>query len=77
MVIFWNFAGVPFVSSLENKLVAPTPDEISYYQTYCYSIIYMASHDPSKYQFSTPAYIALYATLLTAYYMFVSVFIVN
>ena len=29
----------------------------------------MASHDPSKYKFSTPAYIALYATLLTAYYM--------
>ncbi|TDL23613.1 ERG4/ERG24 ergosterol biosynthesis protein [Rickenella mellea] len=50
MVIFWNFAGVPF--------------------TYVYSVVYMASHDPSKYRFSTPTYIALYATLLTAYYIF-------
>ncbi|KZS94323.1 ERG4/ERG24 ergosterol biosynthesis protein [Sistotremastrum niveocremeum HHB9708] len=49
MVIFWNFAGVPF--------------------TYCYSIVYMASHDPSKYQFSTIGYVALYATILTAYYI--------
>jgi len=49
MVIFWNFAGVPF--------------------TYCYSIVYMASHDPSKYQFSTPGYVALYGSLLTAYYI--------
>jgi hypothetical protein len=31
----------------------------------------MASHDPSKYHFSTPTYVVLYATLLTAYYMFV------
>ena len=30
----------------------------------------MASHDPSKYQFSTLAYVALFATLLTAYYMY-------
>src|SRR5262245_36208125 len=29
----------------------------------------MASHDPSKYHFSTPTYVVLYATLLTAYYM--------
>ena len=29
----------------------------------------MASHDPSKYRFSTPTYIALYTTLLTAYYI--------
>ncbi|EPQ56334.1 ERG4/ERG24 ergosterol biosynthesis protein [Gloeophyllum trabeum ATCC 11539] len=50
MVIFWNFAGVPF--------------------TYVYSVVYMASHDPSKYRFSTPAYVVLYATLLTAYYIF-------
>jgi len=49
MVIFWNFAGVPF--------------------TYCYSIVYMASHDPSKYRFSTWAYVALYGTILTAYYI--------
>ncbi|KAH9074843.1 ERG4/ERG24 ergosterol biosynthesis protein [Lactarius deliciosus] len=33
MVIFWNFAGVPF--------------------TYVYSVVYMASHEPEKYQFST------------------------
>ncbi|KAL5513288.1 ERG4_2 [Sanghuangporus vaninii] len=50
MVIFWNFAGVPF--------------------SYVYSVVYMARHDPSEYKFSTPAYIALYATLLTAYYIF-------
>ncbi|QRW03505.1 C-14 sterol reductase ERG24 [Ceratobasidium sp. AG-Ba] len=50
MIIFWNFAGVPF--------------------TYCYSIVYMASHDPSAYRFSTPTYIVLYCTLLTAYYIF-------
>jgi len=49
MVIFWNFAGVPF--------------------TYCYSIVYMASHDPSKYRFSTLGYVALYGSLLTAYYI--------
>lgn len=29
----------------------------------------MASHDPAKYQFSTLGYIALYTTLLSAYYM--------
>ncbi|KAG8842210.1 C-24(28) sterol reductase [Serendipita sp. 411] len=50
MIIFWNFAGVPF--------------------TYCYSIVYMASHDPSKYHFSTPVYVALYALLLTSHYIF-------
>ncbi|KAH9027934.1 ERG4/ERG24 ergosterol biosynthesis protein [Lactarius hengduanensis] len=49
MVIFWNFAGVPF--------------------TYVYSVVYMASHEPEKYQFSTRTYIALFATLLTAYYI--------
>jgi len=49
MVIFWNFAGVPF--------------------TYVYSVVYMASHDPSKYRFPTPVYIVLFATLLTAYYI--------
>ncbi|KAG9090122.1 C-24(28) sterol reductase [Ceratobasidium sp. UAMH 11750] len=36
----------------------------------CYSIVYMASHNPSMYRFSTPTYIALYCTLLTAYYIF-------
>ena len=49
MIIFWNFAGVPF--------------------TYCYSDVYMATHDPAKYQFSTIGYVALYGTLLTSYYM--------
>jgi len=38
-------------------------------QSYVYSVVYMASHDPSKYRFSTPTYIALYTTLLTAYYV--------
>lgn len=30
----------------------------------------MASHDPSKYKFSTSTTIALYTTLLTVYYMY-------
>lgn len=38
-------------------------------QTYVYSVVYMASHDPSQYKFSTPTYIALYVTLITAYYV--------
>ena len=29
----------------------------------------MASHDPAKYRFSTPTYVALFGTLLTAYYV--------
>ena len=29
----------------------------------------MASHHPSKYQYSTATYVALYGTLLTAYYI--------
>lgn len=29
----------------------------------------MASHDPAKYRFSTLGYVALYTTLLTAYYV--------
>ncbi|KAJ3907120.1 ergosterol biosynthesis ERG4/ERG24 [Lentinula edodes] len=49
MVIFWNFAGVPF--------------------SYVYSVVYMASHNPSKYKFSTPTYVILYTTLCTAYYI--------
>ncbi|KAJ7472245.1 ergosterol biosynthesis ERG4/ERG24 [Mycena galericulata] len=49
MVIFWNFAGVPF--------------------SYVYSIVYMARVDPSKYQFSTPVYVFMFTTLLTAYYI--------
>ena len=49
MVIFWNFAGVPF--------------------SYVYSVVYMATHDPANYKFSTAANIALFATLLTAYYV--------
>ncbi len=31
----------------------------------------MASHEPEKYRFSTVGYVALYSTLLIAYYMFV------
>ena len=30
----------------------------------------MASHEPEKYRFSTPTYVMLYGTLLTAYYMY-------
>ena len=32
----------------------------------------MASHDPSKYQFSTSTYLIMFTTLLTAYYVYVS-----
>ncbi|KAF7308852.1 hypothetical protein MKEN_01085100 [Mycena kentingensis (nom. inval.)] len=49
MVIFWNFAGVPF--------------------SYIYSIVYMARQDPSKYRFSTPVYVLMFTTLLTAYFI--------
>ncbi|KAF9466096.1 ergosterol biosynthesis ERG4/ERG24 [Collybia nuda] len=49
LVIFWNFAGVPF--------------------SYVYSVVYMASHDPSTYRFSTLTYVMMYSTLLTAYYI--------
>jgi hypothetical protein len=38
-------------------------------QTYVYSVVYMASHEPEKYRFSTTTYIALFATLITAYYV--------
>ncbi|KAF8630129.1 hypothetical protein AX15_003085 [Amanita polypyramis BW_CC] len=37
--------------------------------SYIYSVVYMASHDPSKYHFSTLTYCILYGTLLTAYYI--------
>ncbi|KIK54331.1 hypothetical protein GYMLUDRAFT_48874 [Collybiopsis luxurians FD-317 M1] len=37
--------------------------------SYVYSVVYMASYDPSKYRFSTPTYIALYTTLCVAYYI--------
>jgi delta24(24(1))-sterol reductase len=30
----------------------------------------MASHDPAEYKFWTPTYVFLFATLLTAYYMY-------
>jgi len=72
MVIFWNFAGVPFVcfsSRFSSPIFIYT---IPCSQTYVYSVVYMASHNPSKYRFSTPTYVALYVTLLTAYYMSVS-----
>jgi delta24(24(1))-sterol reductase len=49
MIIFWNFAGVPF--------------------TYCYSDVFMATHDPAIYEFSTLGYVALYSQLLIAYSM--------
>lgn len=38
--------------------------------TYCHCTLYLSSHDPSEYQWSTGYNIALYAVLLTAYYFF-------
>lgn len=46
--------------------VIPNP---SYQQSYVYSVVYMASHDPSTYRFSNLTYVLMYSTLLTAYYM--------
>ena len=57
------------VESLLNPVIILTPQST---QTYVYSVVYMASHEPEKYSFSTPAYFALFATLLTAYYMWVA-----
>ncbi|KAG5654354.1 hypothetical protein H0H81_003812 [Sphagnurus paluster] len=37
--------------------------------SYVYSVVYMASHDPETYRFSTLTYIVMYSTLLTAYYI--------
>lgn len=71
MVIFWNFAGVPFVWV---SLITYLPLTNITFQTYVYSVVYMASHDPSKYRFSTPVYVLLFTTLLTAYYMLVYLF---
>jgi len=69
MVIFWNFSGVPFVSSdpfiCQFFLVDPSYAR----QSYVYSVVYMASHDPAKYHFSIPGYILIYSVLLTAYYI--------
>ena len=56
------------VESHLNTVIVLTPVT----QTYVYSVVYMASHDPEKYRFSTPTYVALFTTLLTAYYMWVS-----
>jgi delta24(24(1))-sterol reductase len=70
MVIFWNFAGVPFVSPLFRLKVGPN----SVIKSYVYSIVYMARQDPSKYQFSTPRYVFMFVILLTAYYVSVESF---
>ena len=69
MVIFWNFAGVPFVS--RPIAIPPTAPEALFSQSYVYSVVYMASHDPSKYKFSNATYLTMFITLLTAYYMYV------
>jgi delta24(24(1))-sterol reductase len=70
MVIFWNFAGVPFVRVIQTCL--PIVLTNCPLQSYVYSVVYMASHDPETYRFSTPTYILMFSTLLTAYYMYVS-----
>jgi len=38
-------------------------------QSYVYSVVYMASHDPSSYRFSTAGYVFIFSLLLTAYYI--------
>jgi len=37
--------------------------------SYIYSVVYMASHDPENYRFSTATYYILFGTILTAYYI--------
>ncbi|KAJ3499870.1 hypothetical protein NLJ89_g10041 [Agrocybe chaxingu] len=37
--------------------------------SYVYSVVYMASHDPSTYRFSTAGYVFIYTVLCTAYYI--------
>lgn len=69
MVIFWNLAGVPFVRPL---FYSSTPYADLHLQSYVYSVVYMASHDPSSYRFSTPTYVLLYTTLCSAYYAYVT-----
>lgn len=66
LVIFWNFAGVPFVSALESQYVS---DIELLEKSYIYSVVYMSTHDPENYRFSMPTYVIMYATLLTAYFM--------
>jgi hypothetical protein len=70
MVIFWNFSGVPFVSFLDNHWILVHSFEHD--QSYVYSVVYMASHDPATYRFSTGGYIFIYTVLCTAYYMYVT-----
>jgi hypothetical protein len=68
MVIFWNFAGVPFVS-FQPGFSLFCSDSLA--QTYVYAVVYMASHDPSQYRFSTPVYVIMFSLLLSAYYVYV------
>jgi len=37
--------------------------------SYIYSVVYMASHEPENYRFSTVTYCVLFGTILTAYYI--------
>ncbi|TFK39809.1 ergosterol biosynthesis ERG4/ERG24 [Crucibulum laeve] len=37
--------------------------------SYVYSVVYMSTHDPETYRFSTLGYITIYTTILTAYYI--------
>ena len=39
--------------------------------TYCYPVIYMARSDPSTYKYPFWVNVAMYATLLSAYYVYV------
>ncbi|KAF8202267.1 ergosterol biosynthesis ERG4/ERG24 [Pholiota molesta] len=37
--------------------------------SYVYSVVYMASHDPETYRFTTAGYVFIYTVLCTAYYI--------
>jgi hypothetical protein len=63
-----EFRGCPFRESMQSSDPVFVIHTVSP-QTYVYSVVYMASHEPEKYQFSTRSYIALFATLITAYYV--------
>jgi len=68
VIIFWNFSGVPFISFPESYMIFIHWSEC--HSSHVYSVVYMASHDPATYRFSTGGYIFIYTVLCTAYYIY-------
>lgn len=74
MLIFWNFAGVPFVSSKTGRTLmrSSVDNALLFSQTYCYPTLYMVRNHPDVYKFPLWGNIALFSTLMIAHYMYVS-----